>query len=159
MSEGDCNPICMYTHTLFKFAVLSKDQAGFPNETFFLQLCVHGKICWFSFSSYYKNLFLFINFFFFFFFIFSYFVNLTSLMHSHTEQCFYYKNYTSLLKKVFNIKISVTNSFKNFKTKRQSYWISDDITWLQNFHGAFIIKLFQKITMLSVMIIVTYGYM
>ena len=34
----------MYTHTLFKFAALSKDQAGFPNETFFLQLCVHGKI-------------------------------------------------------------------------------------------------------------------
>ena len=97
--------------------------------------------------------------FYFSFFILSYFVNLTSLMPSHTEQCFYYKNYTSLLKKVFNIKISVTNSFKNFKTKRQSYWISDDITWLQNFHGAFIIKLFQKITMLSVMIIVTYGYM
>ena len=67
--------------------------------------------------------------FFFTFFIFSYFVNLTSLMHSHTEQCFYYKNYTSLLKKAFNIQISITNSFKNLKAKRQSNWISDnDIT-------------------------------
>ena len=36
--------------------------------------------------------------FYFYFFIDSYFVNLKSLIHSHTEQCFYYKNYTSLLK-------------------------------------------------------------
>ena len=67
--------------------------------------------------------------FYFSFFIFFYFANLTSLIHSHTEQCYYYKNYTSLLKKAFNIQISITNSFKNLKTKRQSYWISDnDIT-------------------------------
>ena len=95
--------------------------------------------------------------FYFYFFIFSYFVNLTSLMHSPTEQ--YYKNYTFLLKKAFNIQIPITNSFKNLRTKRQSYWISDnDITWIQNFHVAFVIKLLQKIAMLSVVIAVTYGY-
>ena len=33
-----------YTYTLFKFAVLSIDQAGFPNEKFFQLLRVHGKI-------------------------------------------------------------------------------------------------------------------
>ena len=97
--------------------------------------------------------------FYFSFFILSYFVNLTSLMPSHTEQCFYYKNYTSLLKKAFNIQISITNSFKNLKAKRQSNWISDnDITWLQNFDVVFVTKLLQKITMLSVVIAVTYGY-
>ena len=97
--------------------------------------------------------------FYFSFFILSYFVNLTSLMPSHTEQCFYYKNYTSLLKKAFNIQISITNSFKNLKAKRQSNWISDNyITWLQNFDVAFVTKLLQKITMLSVVIAVTYGY-
>ena len=117
LSEEACNPMCMYTYTLFKFAVLSKDHAGFPNETFFQQLCVHGKIYWSCFSSYCKIVFLFINFFlFFYFFIFAYFVNLTSLIHSHAEQCFYYKNYTSILKNAFNIQISITNSFHNLRT-------------------------------------------
>ena len=53
---------------------------------------------------------------FFYFFIFAYFINLTPLIHSHAEQCFYYKNYTSILKNEFNIEISITNSFKNLKT-------------------------------------------
>ena len=53
---------------------------------------------------------------FFYFFIFAYFVNLTPLIHSHAEQCFYYKNYTSILKNAFNIQISITNSFHNLRT-------------------------------------------
>ena len=64
--------------------------------------------------------------FYFSFFLFYYFINLTSLIHSHTEQCYYYENYTSLLKKAFNMQISINNSFKNLKTKRQSYWTSDN---------------------------------
>ena len=105
LSEGTCNPMCLYTYSLFKFTVLSKDQAGFPNEKFFQLLRVHGKsIFCSSFSSYYKNLFCLLTFYF--YFIFSYFVNLTSLMQSHIEQCFYYKNYTSILKEAFNIQIS-----------------------------------------------------
>ena len=145
----------MYTLTLFKFAALSKDQAGFPNETFFQRLFVHGKLCWSSFSSYYKNQFLFINFLFL-FICFAYLVKFISLIHSRTEQCFYYKNYTSLVKKAFDRQIFITNSFKNLKTKKQSYSTSDNgVTLLQNFQVAFVIKLLQKITILSVVIAVT----
>ena len=97
--------------------------------------------------------------FYFYFFIFGYLVKFVSLIHPHTEQCSYYKNYTSLLKKTFNRQISITNSFKNLKTKKKSCWISDnDITRLQNFYVAFAIKLLQKIKMLSIVIAVTYGY-
>ena len=107
--EGACNPLYV-CHTLFKFAVLSKDQTGFPNETFmetFIDTAFPAttKIC-FSLVTFY-----------FFSFIFAYLVDLTSLIHSHTEQCFYYKNYTSLLKTAFNIQISITNSFKKLKRK------------------------------------------
>ena len=63
------------------------------------------------------------------FFIFAYLVKFISLIHSKNEQCFYYKIYTALLKKAFNRHIPITNSFKKPKTKKQSYWISDnDIT-------------------------------
>ena len=51
-------------------------------------------------------------------------LNLYLRIHTQTKQCFYYKNYTSLKKKVFNRHISITNSFKNLKTKKHSYSIS-----------------------------------
>ena len=64
-----------------------------------------------------------------FFFLFGCLVRFKSLIQSHTKQCFYYKNYTSLVKKAINRQISIINSFKNLKTKKQSYWTSDnDIT-------------------------------
>ena len=73
--------------------------------------------------------YLFLKTFYFSFFVFACLAKFTSLIHSHTEQCFYCKNYTSLVKKAYNKQISITNSFKNLKTKKQSYWISDnDIT-------------------------------
>ena len=73
--------------------------------------------------------YLFFKTFYFSFFIFACLVKFTSLIHPHTEQCFYYKNYTSLLKKAFNRQTSITNSLKNLQSKKQSYWISDnDIT-------------------------------
>ena len=126
--------MCMYTYTLFKFAVLFKDQAGLPMKRSFSCYGHMEKIIDPAFPATTK-IYLCLLTFSFSFFIFSCFVNLTSLMHCHTEQWFYYKNYTSLLKKAFNIlkkafniQTSITNSFKNLKTKRQSYRISDDIT-------------------------------
>ena len=94
-----------------------KIRLDFPMKRSFCSYVYMEKFVDSAFPATTKIYFCLLTFFFFNFFIFSYFANLTSLIQSHTEQCFYYKNYTSLLKTAFNIQISITNSFKKLKRK------------------------------------------
>ena len=115
-------------HTLFKFAVLSKGPLDFPMKHSISGYVHTEKFIDPAFPAATKIFFYLLTFFKF-FFIFAYLVKFISLIHSKNEQCFYYKIYTALLKKAFNRHIPITNSFKKPKTKKQSYWISDnDIT-------------------------------
>ena len=86
------------------------------------------------------------------------FTRYTLNIFSHTEQCYNKKKHISSTFVTLKMQTSLAICFTILNTKKYYYLYDNKITWLQNFHVVFVLKLLQKITMLSVVTSVTYGF-
>ena len=82
----------------------------------------------------------------------------TLMISSQTEWCYFYKKHISFTNGNFDMQASLAISFTILKTMHYAYLIFNTATtWPLNIHVASVLRMLQKIIMLSVVISVTYG--
>ena len=86
------------------------------------------------------------------------FTKYTLSIFSHTNQCYIKKKHISSTIVTLKIQTSLAICFIILNIKKHYYLSNSKITWLQNFHVVVVLKLLQKITVLSVVTFVTYGF-
>ena len=127
----------MFFHQLYKFFIWEK------LLSWFFQPFIIAFLLTFIFRSLFRKFF---------------FPKYTLNIFSHTKQCYYKKKHISSTFVTLKMQTSLAICFIILNTKKRYYLYNNKITWLQNFHVVFVLKLLQKITIMSVVTSVTYGF-